>query len=175
LSENIHTNWLIDYLWLSWFFPTSIICWVLLVPIMLGDSWWHFILFKPSCFLYMCKFLIQFCRFKKSLMKLVFGVSGKVYYHHWSWYVESESLSCLGVLLSDCSLNQVSNPSIQFMLYEAMLSKLRKRRNSNSVTALEVLCHFANLHIKSLFSDVLSIYFHILPCYYIVIEISLWC
>lgn len=56
-----------------------------------------------------------------------------------------------GVLLIGCSLTQVSNPSIQFMLYEAMLVKLRKRRawskkGSNGVTALEVLCQFANLH-----------------------------
>ncbi|WVZ08719.1 hypothetical protein V8G54_022065 [Vigna mungo] len=36
------------------------------------------------------------------------------------------------------SLIMVSNPSIQFMLYEAMLSKLRKRRNSNRVTAVEI-------------------------------------
>lgn len=56
-----------------------------------------------------------------------------------------------GVLLIACSLTQVSNPSIQFMLYEAMLVKLRKRRawskkGSNGVTALEVLRHCANLH-----------------------------
>jgi len=60
-----------------------------------------------------------------------------------------------GVLLIVCSLTQVSNPSIQFMLYEAMLSKIRKRRNSNRVTALEVLCHFATLHNIS-FHSVMS-------------------
>lgn len=41
-----------------------------------------------------------------------------------------------------CSLNpQVSNPSMQFMLYETMLTKLKKKRalkSSNNVTALEV-------------------------------------
>ncbi|XP_065636018.1 peroxisomal nicotinamide adenine dinucleotide carrier-like isoform X3 [Quercus suber] len=53
-------------------------------------------------------------RFKKSLTKLEFGVSGKV-----------------------------SNPSIQFMLYETMLKKLKKRRalnrkGDNGVTAVEI-------------------------------------
>lgn len=65
----------------------------------------------------------------------------------WKWI----SFMPEGVLLIACSLTQVSNPSIQFMLYEAMLAKLRKRRawskkGSNGVTALEVLCQFANLH-----------------------------
>nr|GLL27986.1 peroxisomal nicotinamide adenine dinucleotide carrier [Ipomoea trifida] len=52
-------------------------------------------------------------RYKKSMTKLDFGDSGKV-----------------------------SNPSIQFMLYETLLKKLRKRRASNNkasdVTALEI-------------------------------------
>lgn len=69
-----------------------------------------------------------------------------------------------GVLLISCSLTQVSNPSIQFMLYEAMLSKLRKRRNSNRVTALEVLCHFATL-LKISFPYIFSYIALLLYCY----------
>lgn len=46
-----------------------------------------------------------------------------------------------------CSWSQVSNPSIQFMLYETMLKKLRKRRalskqGNNGITALEVWFSF---------------------------------
>ncbi|KEH28278.1 peroxisomal membrane carrier protein [Medicago truncatula] len=36
------------------------------------------------------------------------------------------------------TLVMVSNPSIQFMLYETLLAKLKKRRASSSVTALEI-------------------------------------
>lgn len=54
-----------------------------------------------------------------------------------------------GVLVIRCYWSQVSNPSIQFMLYEAMLAKLKKRRsqskNSKGVTALEVFSHFTSV------------------------------
>lgn len=47
---------------------------------------------------------------------------------------------------SSCFWSQVSNPSMQFMLYETMLNKLKKRRalnkkNNNGITALEVRFH----------------------------------
>ncbi|MQL90165.1 hypothetical protein Taro_022753 [Colocasia esculenta] len=62
-------------------------------------------------------------RFKNSMVKLEFGVSGRVYFPHLSW--------------------QVTNPSIQFMLYETLLKKLKQRRATNTkgtdgITALEI-------------------------------------
>jgi hypothetical protein len=50
-----------------------------------------------------------------------------------------------GFLMIGCYLSQVSNPSIQFMLYETLLAKLKKGRAGNSVTAIEVFSHFTRI------------------------------
>ena len=88
-------------------------------------------------------------RSKKSMMKVEFQDSGEVFFRRWSWYGTNNCFKFYNVV-NDCShcRQQVSNPSIQFMLYETLLKKLKKRRasskkGSNDVSALEVvLLHF---------------------------------
>lgn len=61
-------------------------------------------------------------------------------------------------------LPQVSNPSIQFMLYETLLKKLKKRRLSSSkgsnVSALEVIFLF--------FSSIVILWSLTWPCILVV-------